>query len=57
MKVEVLHNELQKQSKALEESQEEAQLAARIGQSLLLQNQKLDYEMESKFSEVSLVNG
>ncbi|KAF0688928.1 Aste57867_19532 [Aphanomyces stellatus] len=46
--VETLHSELEKQNKALEESQEETQLAARIGQSLLLQNQQLDYEMETK---------
>ncbi|ETW01548.1 hypothetical protein H310_06203 [Aphanomyces invadans] len=48
--VETLHSELEKQHKALEASQEEAQLAARIGQSLLVQNQQLDYEMESKLT-------
>ncbi|ETV71595.1 hypothetical protein, variant [Aphanomyces astaci] len=48
--VETLHSELEKQHKALEVSLEETQLAARIGQSLLLQNQQLDYEMESKLT-------
>ncbi|RHY68703.1 hypothetical protein DYB30_004274 [Aphanomyces astaci] len=50
--VKILHSELEKQSRALEESQEETQLAARIGQSLLLQKQQLDYEMEDKVSAV-----
>ncbi|EQC32314.1 hypothetical protein SDRG_10061 [Saprolegnia diclina VS20] len=52
-KVEILETELQRQSKALEEAQEETQLAARIGQSLLLQNQKLDYEWESKLATMT----
>ncbi|RHX99987.1 hypothetical protein DYB37_004178 [Aphanomyces astaci] len=52
--VETLHSELEKQHKALEVSLEETQLAARIGQSLLLQNQQLDYEMESKLTAVRL---
>ncbi|KAH9084355.1 hypothetical protein LEN26_020884 [Aphanomyces euteiches] len=51
--VETLHSELEKQSKALEVSQEETQLAARIGQSLLLQNQQLDYELESKVAALT----
>ncbi|OQR85393.1 hypothetical protein ACHHYP_11866 [Achlya hypogyna] len=48
--VQILQSVLEKQTKALEESQEETQLAARIGQSLLLQNQQLDYEMEAKLA-------
>ncbi|ETV74838.1 hypothetical protein, variant [Aphanomyces astaci] len=51
--VKILHSELEKQSRALEESQEETQLAARIGQSLLLQKQQLDYEMEDKVSALT----
>ncbi|OQR85580.1 hypothetical protein ACHHYP_11667 [Achlya hypogyna] len=50
-KVEILQTELERQSKALEESQEETQLAARIGQSLLIQNQQLDYEWEAKLAK------
>ncbi|KAF0686962.1 Aste57867_21254 [Aphanomyces stellatus] len=52
--VEILQSELEKQSKALEESQEETQLAARIGQSLLLQNQQLDYEIQDKLTKLEL---
>ncbi|ETW03240.1 hypothetical protein H310_05637 [Aphanomyces invadans] len=51
--VNILHSELEKQSKALEESQEETQLAARIGQTLLLQKQQLDYELEDKLSTLT----
>ena len=47
-----LQTELAKQSKALEVSQEETQLAARIGQSLLEQNQQLDYELKATLSQV-----
>ncbi|CAK4077374.1 unnamed protein product [Aphanomyces euteiches] len=50
--VEILHSALEEKNKALEQSHEEAQLAARIGQSLLLQNQQLDYELEDKISQV-----
>ncbi|DAZ99987.1 TPA: hypothetical protein N0F65_001991 [Lagenidium giganteum] len=53
--VEELHSELQFTSKALEESQEEAWLAARIGQTLLQRNHELDVESELKFVHVRLV--
>ncbi|OQR82000.1 hypothetical protein THRCLA_11226 [Thraustotheca clavata] len=52
--VESLHNKLELQSKALEESLEETQLAARIGHSLLLQNQQLDMEMDAKVSALTI---
>ncbi|CAK4418006.1 unnamed protein product [Aphanomyces euteiches] len=51
--VEILHSALEEKNKALEQSHEEAQLAARIGQSLLLQNQQLDYELEDKISQLT----
>ncbi|EQC28365.1 hypothetical protein SDRG_13912 [Saprolegnia diclina VS20] len=51
--VQRLQSVLEKQTKALEESQEETQLAARIGQSLLRQNQQLDYEMEDRVGSLT----
>jgi hypothetical protein len=50
--VEELHTELESKCKALEESQEEAQLAARIGQTLLQRNQEMGAEIESKAIEL-----
>ncbi|KDO32135.1 hypothetical protein SPRG_03352 [Saprolegnia parasitica CBS 223.65] len=51
--VQRLQSVLEKQTKALEESQEETQLAARIGQSLLLQKQQLDYEIEDRVGSLT----
>ena len=50
--VEILHDELEKQHRALEESHEDAKLAAEIGQSLLLQTQRMDEQIESSHQEV-----
>ena len=49
----MLHSELEKQNRALEESQEEAKLAAEIGQSLLLENQHMSAVMETTQHEMS----
>lgn len=46
--LEELASELVIKSRALEESQEEIELAARIGQTLLQRNQELDFEVESR---------
>ncbi|KAJ0403183.1 hypothetical protein P43SY_005177 [Pythium insidiosum] len=50
--VDELHDELESKSKALEESQEEALLAARIGQTLLQRNQEMGAEIESRAMEL-----
>ncbi|KAJ0407776.1 hypothetical protein ATCC90586_003278 [Pythium insidiosum] len=50
--VDELHDELESKSKALEESQEEALLAARIGQTLLQRNQEMGAEIENRAMEL-----
>lgn len=50
--VEDLYSELECKKKALEESQEEACLAARIGQTLLERNEEMNAEIESTAIEV-----
>lgn len=52
--VEDLYSELECKKKALEESQEEACLAARIGQTLLERNEEMNAKIESTAIEVLL---
>lgn len=52
MQVEVLKHDLESKSKELEESQEEAHLAALIGQSLLQRTEEMGAEIESTAIEV-----
>ncbi|TMW56513.1 hypothetical protein Poli38472_006523 [Pythium oligandrum] len=50
--LEALHAELESKNRALEECQEEAQLAARIGQTLLQRNQEMGAEIETQSMEL-----
>lgn len=52
MQMEVLQHDLESKSKELEESQEEAHLAALIGQSLLQRTEEMGAEIESTAMEV-----
>lgn len=52
MQMEVLQHDLESKSKELEESQEEAHLAALIGQSLLQRTEEMGAEIESTSIEV-----